>query len=174
MGIKSLTVVSDDDGKDVCVLSRDMDGDLTGHGAYLRKFLRGFIIARRSRPADQRSTVPSMGRLAAILIAEFRSGIGEFELLPSATRGVDEDYVYTIYPRHSTPSTPSLLNLRVEAAFASHRGSSQGTDTMTVLYDGLLDEFEPCGVLDHWSCTSDEFESRLDAHITTVRATATG
>lgn len=80
MSVKSLTVVLDDDGKEVCVLSRTLDGHLTGHGVDLRNFLRGFIIKRGSKSADSQKTVANIGRLAALLIAEFHSGTGEFEL----------------------------------------------------------------------------------------------
>jgi hypothetical protein len=81
MSVKSLTVVLDDDGKEVCVLSRTLDGHLTGHGVDLKNFLRGFIITRQSKSADSRKTVASIGRLAALLIAEFQAGTGDFELL---------------------------------------------------------------------------------------------
>lgn len=173
MSVKSLTVVLDDDGKEVCVLSRTLDGHLTGHGVDLRNFLRGFIIKRGSKSADSQKTVANIGRLAALLIAEFHSGTGEFELRSPGVHEGGQEYVYTVYARHTVPTTPSLLNLRIETAFLSYAeiDPDNGSKT-TVIYDGLLDEFDPHEVHDQWSHAQDDLSHGADPKIVHARSTA--
>lgn len=159
MSVKSLTVVLDDDGREICVLMRTLDGHLTGHGVDLRNFLRGYIISRESKSADNRKTTSTIGRLAAKLIAEFNSGVGDFELLPCGTRRVGEEYIYFVLARHASPATPSLLNLRVEAVFQHYAEiEPENKSRTTVIYDGLLDEFDPHETQVQWSHGQDELD----------------
>jgi hypothetical protein len=175
MSVKSLTVVADDDGRDVCVLLRTLDGHLTGHGAELRAFLRGYIIAR-SRIIDGEKAASTIGRLASALVSEFSVGIGDFELLPSDTRHVGEEYVYTVYAHHTIPKMPSLLNLRIEADFSRFKTNDSADDDkrMTVIYDGLLDEFDPMEVLAQWSHGPDALQDYVDARVAQARAAVVG
>ncbi len=166
MSVKSLTVITNDEGKDVCVLSRDIDGYLTGHGEYLRNFLRGYLITREAKSKDNRKAITKIGRLAALLVAEFKSGIGDFELLPAGTRDQGEEYLYTIYARHSSLKTPSLLNLRVEVAFPQYSEIDPSNNSrMTVIYDGLLDEFDPHEVQSNWEHAEDELDHFVDSQV---------
>lgn len=117
MSIKSLTIVLDDEGREICVLFRNLDGDLDGHGEYLRRVLRGHVVTRESCLKKHRKASMNMGQLAVLLIKEFRYGIGFFELKPCGTREVGEEFIYVIYPRNASPRSLSLLNFRVETYF---------------------------------------------------------
>lgn len=166
MSVKCLTVIPDDEGKDVCVLSRTIDGYLTGHGEYLRNFLRGYLITREAKAMDHRNAAPTIGRLAAKLIAEFKAGIGDFELLPAGTRDQGEEYRYTICARHSALKIPSLLNLRVEVAFPRYAEiDSSNASKMTVIYEGLLDEFDPHEVQAQWEHGEEELNHFVDNQV---------
>ncbi len=166
MGVKSLTVVLDDEGRDICVLSRSIDGYLSGHGEDLKRFLRGHVVTRELRTKDNRKVATSMGHLAVLLIKDFRSGIGLFELLPCETRDQGEEYVYTVYPRHNSTKAPSLLNLRIEATFPTFTGPDRaGESTRTVIFDGLLDEFDPKEVEAQWECSEEDMDKLVDAEV---------
>lgn len=166
MGVKSLTVVLDDEGRDICVLSRSLDGYLNGHGDDLKRSLRGHVIAREVRSKDHRKIAYSMGHLAVLLIKEFRWGIGIFELLPGGTRGCGEEYIYTVYPRHTSPKAPSLLNLKVETLFPGYTGNDlPKASTTTVIYDGLLDEFDPNETQARWEYSETELDHLVDTEI---------
>ena len=174
MGIKSLTIVLDDEGRDICVLSRSIDGYLTGHGDDLKRLLRGHVITRESRSKDHRKIAFSMGHLAVILIKDYRWGIGFFELLPGGTRDQEAEYIYTVYPRHTASKIPSLLNLRVEALFPEYTGTPLPKDyTRTVIYDGLLDEFNPNEVQAKWECSEDELDQLVDTEIALAESATT-
>ena len=159
MGVKSLTIVLDDEGTEICVLQRSIDGYLSGHGEDLKRVLRGHVITREYRSKDHSKAAVSMEHLAVLLIKDFRWGVGFSELLPCGTRDRGEDYVYTVYPRHTSPKLPSLLNLRVEAVFPKYTGPDLNKEsTRTVIYDGLLDEFIPNEVQE----TVEYDEARMD------------
>ncbi|MBK8464936.1 MAG: hypothetical protein IPL32_03820 [Chloracidobacterium sp.] len=164
--MKSLTIVLDDEGRDICVLSRSIDGDLTGHGDDLKRLLRGHLITRESRSKDHHKVAFSMGHLAVTLIKDSKWGIGFFKLLPCGTRDYGEEYIYTVYPRHTASKTPSLLNLRIETLFPEYTGTdSPKNHTWTVIYDGLLDEFNPNEVQAQWECSEDELDQLVDTEI---------
>lgn len=166
MGVKSLTVVLDDEGRDICVLSRSIDGYLSGHGEDLKRFLRGHVINRELPTKDNRKVAASMGHLAVLLIKNFRLGIGLFELLPCETRDQGEEYVYTVYPRHTSAKAPSLLNLRIEAPFPSFTGLGPSLESSrTLIYDGLLDEFDPKEVEAQWECSEEDMDKLVDAEV---------
>lgn len=175
MSVKSLTVVADDDGRDLCVLSRNIDGHLTGHGVDLRDFLRGYIITRQPKTADKRKTVSTIGWLAVTLITEFKTGMGDFELLPSGTRDTGEEYIYTVYARHTSRKLPSLLNLRVEVTYPRYAEINPNNDSKTtIIYDGLLDEFDPPEVQAQWSQGQDELNHSADTRVAQTRAAQVG
>lgn len=156
MSLKCLTVVIDDDGSEICVLARGGNGDLNGHGEDLKQFLRGFAIVRDLKVKDRRSVAVNMGQLACLLIKHIRTNLGTVELLPTGTRSVGEEYIYSVYPRHAAEVCPSLLNIRVEISHPSYSDIDPANEsTMTVVYDGLLDEFNPPQVLMNWERTSD-------------------
>jgi hypothetical protein len=175
MSIKCLTVVLDDDGNDICVLARSDNGDLNGHGEELKQFLRGFAIVRDLKVKDRRSVATNMGHLACVLVRFIRTNLGLVELLASGTRGIDEEYIYTIYPRHAAELFPSLLNLRVEAAFPPY-GEIDGLSSskMTVIYDGLLDEFNPHQVQLTWEHASDTIHTQVGVHAMAANSAMAG
>src|SRR5690349_21004379 len=114
MSVKCLTVVLDDDGKEVCVLYSSTNGQLTGHGEDLKALLCGYTIIHNLRSKDRANIAVNLRHLAVILIKKIRPINGLLEMLPSGTRNIGEEYVYTVYPRHTSAKLPSLLNLRIE------------------------------------------------------------
>lgn len=171
MSIKSLTVVLDDDGREICILFRNLDGDLNGHGDYLRRVLRGHVITRTFCVKEHRKAAVSMGQLAVLLIREFRYSIGLLELKPCGTRGLGEEFVYTVYPRHASPNFLSLLNLKVETYFPlQSENDLPAKQTTTVIYDGPLDEFDANHVQSQWECREEEVDILVDRQIEMARS----
>ena len=101
MGTRSLTVVKED-GKDVCVLYRQMDGYPSGHGVELCIFLKGMRITN-GISGDSTNTANGMGCLAAQMVYHFKDGIGQFYLYPSGTRDVWEEYIYIVENKNGAP-----------------------------------------------------------------------
>ena len=97
MGTRCLTVFKDEDGTEIAVLYRQMDGDPDGHGQELADFLANKVIANGIGGDMSKDTVfNGMHCLAASVVAHFKDGIGSFYLYPASTRGMDEDYIYTV------------------------------------------------------------------------------
>jgi hypothetical protein len=147
MAVKCLTVVLDDEGRELCTLSLGINGQLQGHGRKLKELLRGYAIVHDLRINDRTTTATSMGHLAVLLIRKLRPIAALLEMQPASTRNTGEEYIYTIYPRHTSARLPSLLNLRIEVATSL----SSPEAVKTVIYDGLLDEFDPHAVEAEWS-----------------------
>src|SRR4051794_34158054 len=116
MSVKCLTVVLDDEGRELCTLSLGVNGQLTGHGRELKQLLRGYAVVHDLRIKDRRATALSPGHLAVLLIRRLRPIAAPLEMQPVGTRSTGEEYIYTIYPRHTSSKFPSLVNLRIEAA----------------------------------------------------------
>jgi hypothetical protein len=125
MGTRSLTVFKEDDGTEIVVLYRQMDGYPSGHGDELAALLRDFAIGNGipvvGRPPKFAN---GMGCLAAQVVAHFKCEPGEFYLYPAGTRHVGEEYVYTLQIVDGT------LNLECRRA---HDGA--------VLHDGFTATF---------------------------------
>jgi hypothetical protein len=168
MSVKCLTVVLDDDGKEVCVLYSSTNGQLTGHGRDLKDLLRGYTITHDLRSKDRSRVACSMGHLTVILTKKIRPINGLLEML--AGRNVGEEYVYTLYPRHTSLKLPSLLNLRIEAASSL----SSKDAAKIVIYDGLLDEFEPHAVEAEWSHPADLPKQETQAKRRAAKAAGPG
>ena len=97
MGTRSLTVLQDNDGQEIAVLYRQMDGYPSGHGADLAKYLKPFTVVNGFGLGAKRGKVASgMSCLAAQLVAKFKQEVGHFYLYPAGTRDCDEEYVYTV------------------------------------------------------------------------------
>lgn len=97
MGTRSLTFVYDD-YKDEPIINmyRQYDGYPSGHGAELAQFLDGFTIVngfgeRRSKLAN------GMGCLAAQVVANFKTEVGNFYLYPISAKDCGQDYEYHVY-----------------------------------------------------------------------------
>jgi hypothetical protein len=163
MAVKCLTVVVNDDGQELCTLSLSVNGQLTGHGRELKQLLRGYALVHDLRIKDRRATAFSSGHLAVLLIKRLRSMPALLEMQPVGVRNQGEEYVYTIYPRHTSSKLPSLLNLRIEMC-------SRSQDTRTVIYDGLLDEFDPHAVEAEWSHPADQQNKDTNSEPETAKA----
>ena len=98
MGTRSLTVLQDNDGREIAVLYRQMDGYPEGHGAELARYLKPFHVVNGFGLGDKKGKAANgMSCLAAQLIAKFKRDIGGFYLHPAGTRDCGEEYVYTVY-----------------------------------------------------------------------------
>lgn len=131
MGTRSLTIVKDENEKEIGVMYRQYDGYLEGHGLELAekfgdfKIVNGIMVG-----ADTSKMANGMGCLFAQIIAYFKDGIGGVYLYPPLTRDVWEEFTYIISLREGE------LNLTVS--------------TNVVLYDGLFSEFEPWLIEKGW------------------------
>lgn len=133
MSTRSLTVFIDDEGEEIVVLYRHMDGFPDAHGMDLKEFLNGFVVVN-GIGKEIVKTANGMGCLAAQVIAHFKKTIGNFYLYPAGTRDCDEMFIYSIYMSSGESNT---LNMKVE------------TSNNFVLYDGPVCDFEP-GQVEHW------------------------
>lgn len=104
MGTRCLTTFVDERGKEICVMYRQFDGYLDGHGKELAKFLKDFNLVNGFTPEDEkRRTANGIGCLAAQIVAHFKEGIGNIYLYPSDTRNVWESYVYEVSNKEGRP-----------------------------------------------------------------------
>lgn len=166
MGTRSLTVILDEEGNEICVLYRQYDGYPTGHGAELKEFLAGFTVVNGFASTDPPKSSNGMGCLAAQTIGHFKSGIGGFYLYAAHTRDCGEEYIYTIY-LEKTGKFRSRLHLKIQAAALTMFGLP-GTkqNNMPVIYDGPADDFNPEGVEQQWrERTEDPVNDVLDDQI---------
>ncbi len=157
MGTRSLTIVLDEDGHEICVLYRQHDGYPTGHGADLKEFLQGFRIVNGYGSEKVVKMANGMGCLAAQITSHFKKEIGGFYLFPSGTRDCGEEYIYTIYQRRAHVVLPDTLFLKIQAGavtFFGLPGTKQAN--MPVIFDGLLEEFEPPTVGENWRNRDEE------------------
>jgi len=98
MSTRSLTAIKDEEGVEICVLYRQMDGYPTGMGADLANFLKEITLVNGITFSDRdKKTANGMECLAAQIIAHFKDGVGDFYLSPAGTRDCGEEYLYTIY-----------------------------------------------------------------------------
>ena len=99
MGTRSNTVIYDENIQQIVNMYRQHDGYLTGHGLELLKFLEpismvnGFTMGK----ANQAN---GAGCLAAQMIAHFKTGVGDFYIMPHRVEmDYDNDFTYTITVR---------------------------------------------------------------------------
>lgn len=95
MGTRSLTIIQDEDGREIMVMYRQFDGYPSGHGADLAKFLDGREIVNGIRDSSARVS-NGFGCLAAQMVAEFKDGPGNIYIYPAGTRDCWEDYRYFV------------------------------------------------------------------------------
>ena len=127
MGTRAATVFVDNEFEtptELCVLYRQFDGYLDGHGKELKEFLQGMQIVNGMRGDEGSKYANGCGCLAAQVISHFKqqSPHGGFYVYPPGNR---QYYTYFL----TTKSRQPLL-LRVEYGDK-------------VIYDGPLDEFNP-------------------------------
>ena len=95
MGTRCLTVLKEEEGKEIAVLYRQMDGYPAGHGQDLLDFLADKRIVN-GISVDDGCSFNGMHCLAASVVAHFKEHIGSFYLYPAGTRDVGEEYIYTV------------------------------------------------------------------------------
>lgn len=151
MGTRSLTVILDEEGQEICVLYRQYDGYPTGHGADLKEFLQGFRIVNGFGPEKREKIANGMGCLAAQLITNFKKETGGFYLYPAGTRDCGEEYIYTIYQKKDHVILPDALFLKIQAGAVTYFGLP-GTkqENMTLIFDDLVESFDPVIVEEIW------------------------
>lgn len=98
MGTRALTVFEEEDGTEIAVLYRQMDGYPEGHGLELAEFLSGVKLVNGIPVGDKRRMANGMSCLAAQVIAHFKrpDQHGGFYLHAAGTRNCDEQYIYFV------------------------------------------------------------------------------
>lgn len=141
MGTRSLTIIKDDspgknqEGKDICVLYRQMDGYPSGHGEKLKEFLSDINLVNGISLSETRRIANGMQCLAAQLVAHFKTGPGSFYLCPIDTRNCGEQYIYTVYEK------AGIIHLRVQDVYKKD-------DDVVTIYDGPVKEFSSKNISD--------------------------
>lgn len=151
MGTRSLTVVDEEGGSEICVLYRQYDGYPTGHGAELKSFLQKTRIVNGLSLRENKRVANGMDCLAAQLVAYFKKEPGGFYLHPAGTRDCGEEYIYTVYLKNEKTDQPGELYLKLQAGavtFFGLPGTKQ--DNMPVIFDGPITEFDPATVEIWW------------------------
>ncbi|KKL22225.1 hypothetical protein LCGC14_2437560 [marine sediment metagenome] len=100
MGTRCLTVFKEEDGTEIAVMYRQMDGYPSGHGQELADFLAGKALVNGIGADDSKDTAfNGMHCLAASVVAHFKKDLGSVYLYPAGTRDVGEEYTYTVTGR---------------------------------------------------------------------------
>jgi hypothetical protein len=98
MGTRSITVVTDlASHTEICVMYRQYDGYLSGHGKELALFLDGYKIVNGLSVNPIGKVANGVDCLAAQMIAHFKEKPGNIYLRPAGTRANDVDYQYFVY-----------------------------------------------------------------------------
>jgi hypothetical protein len=97
MGTRSLTIINDEYNDEICVLYRQFDGYVEGHGKDLVNYLKDTVIVNGISCGNIRQDFNGMNCLAASLVAHFKTDTGGFYLYPAGTRDCGEEYIYTVY-----------------------------------------------------------------------------
>lgn len=151
MGTRSLTIVQDNEGREIFVLYRQYDGYPTGHGAELKQLLQGFKLVNGLGVEQPPKVANGMGCLAAQIIVYFKHNPGEFYMYPACTRDCGEEYIYTVYQNGEDPDHYGRIYLKIEAGcitFFGLPGTKQ--KNMPVIYDGLVEDFDSETVERDW------------------------
>jgi hypothetical protein len=107
MGTRSLTVMLDEDDKEIAVLYRQFDGYPEGHGKDLKDFLKPITLVNGISMAETRPIANGAACLAAQIVAHFKTpdrvdatnSAGNFYLYPAGTRDAGEEYIYTVHTK---------------------------------------------------------------------------
>lgn len=97
MSTRALTIILEEDGTEICVLSRYNNGYPSVHGKELKKLLSSFTIVN-GFDSYKFHTANSMNCLAAQIITHFYTETikGVFDVHPAGTRRIGEEYIYTV------------------------------------------------------------------------------
>ena len=145
MGTRSITVIKDENGEEICVLYRQFDGYPSGMGKDLKKFLSPIRLVNGITDKEDHPIANGMSCLAAQIVAHFKSEdrskcgslAGNIYLYPAGTRDAGEEYIYTIYPGEN-----GKVRMRVQAGCMTMFGLPGTKQTnMPVLYDGYAYRF---------------------------------
>lgn len=121
MGTRSLTIVRDEDDREILTLYRQFDGyPEGGHGEELARFLNGFEVVNGITSYDVKKLANGAGCLAAQIVAKFkrptksydgkRQGpVGNFYIYPAGSRNVGEEYIYTVRAVPGQPLTVEVF-----------------------------------------------------------------
>lgn len=96
MSTRSLTVFKDEEGQEIAVMYRQLDGYPKGHGKDLTEMLSGIKMVNGLSIDNPGKVANGMGCLAAQIVAHFKEGPGGIYLLPAGSRDCGEDYTYLI------------------------------------------------------------------------------
>ncbi len=151
MRTKSLTVIQELSGKEICGLYMRNDGGLAEHGAELKTFLEGFKIVNGIGVVNREKVAFGMGCLAAQIIAHFAREPGSCHLCPPGTSDSNEDYLYTIYHERQARLSWPVLSIQVRAGSPLPFGLP-GTrrDHMPIIYNGSVKDFDPIEAESAW------------------------
>lgn len=99
MGTRCLTFVYNESYDPVVCVYRQFDGYPGGHGKELAEFLKDRKVINGIPPEKQMQKASNgMECLAASLIAELKTDIGNIYLFPTNSKDCNQDYEYHIYP----------------------------------------------------------------------------
>lgn len=126
MGTRSLTVFKDEHNKEICVLYRQYDGYVDGHGQDLFTLLKDKVLTN-GLSGNTSLNYNGMHCLAASVIAHFKKEPGQFYLYSAGTNDVGEEYKYILYPDDKT------ICLMIQTV-------SLSDGTCTTLYNGPVSE----------------------------------
>ena len=124
MGTRSNTVIYDENVNQIVNMYRQHDGYLTGHGLELLKFLEPITMVN-GYSLDTKGQANGAGCLAAQMIAHFKTGVGDFYIMPHVVKmDYDNDFTYTV-----TVRSDDSIHVMVHE-FGDH------------LFDGTVPEFK--------------------------------
>ena len=133
MGTRALTFVYDGE-RPIINLYRQYDGYPSGHGAELAEFLDGFTVVNGF--GEKRSKLANgMGCLAAQLVANFKTEVGQFYLHSPNEKDCGQDYEYHVYQKDRE------LRVRVTDRGYNMFGLTM-SDTNDSIFDGTVAEFK--------------------------------
>lgn len=95
MGTRCLTIFTDEQDAEICVMYRQFDGYPDGHGKELAEFLSGIVMVNGIHDRLQK-IANGMGCLAAQVVAHFKSEPGGIYIHAAGTRDVWENYLYFV------------------------------------------------------------------------------
>jgi len=127
MGTRSLTKVKDFDGKDLVCIYRQYDGYQEGQGFDLKNKLANKNLVNGFSSKNQTDCFNGMGCLAASLVANLKTHIGLFYLVPPDYEDDYIDFNYTIYPDCEDRESAEIM-IKVESG-------------KSVLYEGKIDDY---------------------------------
>ena len=110
MGTRSLTVINDEDGKEICVLYRQYKGNPEAHGRELATFLNGIKIVNGINSTEINFIANGMNGLAAQIISHFKKNVGDFYLYTAGTRDMGEEYIYIVNGKVKEEPTITIID----------------------------------------------------------------